>query len=381
MATYPHAVQKRISRNHGGKRKSTRAVVFHVDAGGASSLFGWFNNPKSSASSHFYVRYDGVVEQYLDTDLIAWTQRDGNATCIGIETQGKGEGSWTPAQLASLVALTRWLCDLYGIGKVDMVTSRASARGIGMHRYGIDPWRASGGQVWGGRGKVCPGDDRVRQFPSVVSGVAGGGLVDNPVVPPPSGGGESEAQRIARLNAGFSREHIRWVQTELAKRGLYKDSVDGVRGPNTQKAIKAFQAASGLVADGYPGPATTAKLKGSTPPPAPKPPSGRIAEDGNFGPASTERLQRVLGTSADGIISGQGEADRKYHVALYSVAYGRGGSDVVRAIQHRLGLVADGYLGPNTIKAIQRHLGLVADGFFGPRTALALQVRLNAGKF
>ena len=283
MATYPHAVQKRISRNHGGVRKSTRAVVLHVDAGGAQSLFGWFNNPKSSASSHFYVRYDGVVEQYLDTALTAWTQRDGNGSCIGIETQGKGDGEWTPAQAASLAALVRWLCDTHGIEKVDMVTSRRAARGIGMHRYGIDPWRASGGEVWGGRGKICPGPDRVRQFPGVVHSVAtGSGVPATPPAPAP-GGGESEAQRIARLNAGFSREHIRWVQTELAKRGLYRDAVDGVRGPNTQAAIKAFQKSAGLVVDGFPGPATTAKLQGSTPPPAPKPPAGRIAEDGFVG--------------------------------------------------------------------------------------------------
>lgn len=174
MATwYPHAVRKPIVRNHGGTRRSTRGVVNHVDAGGADSLQGWFNNPAASASSHFYVKYNGVVEQYLDADLIAWCQRDGNTTCVSIETQGKGDGAWTPAQFDALVALNRWLCERYGLPKQSMGNSRPSSRGMGIHRFGISPWRVSGGEVWGPTGKACPGDQRVDQFPALVAAVRG----------------------------------------------------------------------------------------------------------------------------------------------------------------------------------------------------------------
>lgn len=186
MATwYPNAVRKPIVRNFGGRRSRTRAVVLHVDAGGANSLQGWFNSPASGASSHFYVKYDGTVEQYVDADLVAWTQREGNASCVGIETQGKGDGMWTPAQLRALAALVRWLCDRYGIPKASMGNSRTTSRGIGYHRMGIDPWRVSGGETWGPRGKVCPGNDRVVQFPGLVASVAAG-AVGNPI-----GGGGS----------------------------------------------------------------------------------------------------------------------------------------------------------------------------------------------
>lgn len=174
MAIYPGAVYRPISRNYGGVRRSTRAVVLHVDAGGAESLHGWFNNPASQASSQFYVKYDGTVEQYMDSDRVAWTQREGNATCVGIETQGKGDGAWTEAQMQALENLVRWLCDHYGLPKVDMVNSRPSSRGIGMHRYGIAPWRVAGGQTWGPAGKVCPGNRRVEQFPTLVSRVKNG---------------------------------------------------------------------------------------------------------------------------------------------------------------------------------------------------------------
>lgn len=164
MARYDQARWRPISVNYGAERTRTRAVVLHVDAGGASSLYGWFNNPAALASSHFYVTYGGTVEQYLDTSLTAWTQRTGNASCIGIETQGKGDGSWTAAQLTSLARLVRWLCQYYSLPVTDMRTSRPDATGVGMHRYGIDPWRVSDGEVWGGNGKVCPGELRVAQF-------------------------------------------------------------------------------------------------------------------------------------------------------------------------------------------------------------------------
>ncbi|WP_171468229.1 N-acetylmuramoyl-L-alanine amidase [Cellulosimicrobium sp. 72-3] len=160
-----------ISQNYGADRARTRAVVLHVDAGGADSLYGWFNNPAALASSHFYVKYNGVVEQYLDTSVTAWTQRSGNASCIGIETQGKGDGTWTEAQLSALAPLLKWLCQYYSLPVSDMRNSLPNSTGIGLHRYGIDPWRVSGGEVWGANGKVCPGDGRVAQLPGLLQRV------------------------------------------------------------------------------------------------------------------------------------------------------------------------------------------------------------------
>ena len=368
MPIYPGAVYRPISRNHGAIRPKTTCAILHVDAGGANSLYGWFNNPASSASSHFYIKYDGTIEQYLDTNLIAWTQRAGNAYGIGIETQGLGSGTWTDAQMASIAALLKWINQVHGVLLQDMKNSRGTSKGVGYHRMGCDPWRVFNGHVWGPRGKVCPGDGRVAQFNAVVIAASGAMPVKNPVNPGVS---------VPEINAGFSKAHITWVQQELKKLGFYKGVVDGYRGPQTQAAIKAFQKSRGLVRDGYPGPATTNALKGIVP----AKPSNVLAVDGNAGPATWKRLQTVLGTTADGVVSGQGTADRKYHVAMSSVNYGPGGSNMVRALQKKLGLTQDGYLGPNTIKALQRYLGVKADGFFGPTTAKALQARLNAGTF
>jgi len=52
----------------------------------------------------------------------------------------------------------------------DMSDSRRASHGCGAHRYGIDPWRVSGGEVWTAHaGKTCPGTARVRQLPGIVA--------------------------------------------------------------------------------------------------------------------------------------------------------------------------------------------------------------------
>ena len=104
--------------------------------------------------------------------------------------------------------------------------------------------------------------------------------------------------------------------------------------------------------------------------------NGVLAVDGNVGP---------MGTSVDGIISGQQVPDGRTYArpAIDSsvVRYGSGGSDLIRAVQRRLGCGVDGLLGPATIKAIQAHYGLAQDASFGPSTARALQSALNQGRF
>ena len=63
------------------------------------------------------------------------------------------------------------------------------------------------------------------------------------------------------------------------------------------------------------------------------------------------------------------------------VTYGGYGSNLIRAVQKRLGCGVDGLLGPATIRAIQAHYGLTQDASFGPATARALQNALNNNRF
>src|SRR5690242_5811180 len=50
------------------------------------------------------------------------------------------------------------------------------------------------------------------------------------------------------------------LQVALSARGLYTASVDGIAGPATAAAIRAFQSGAGLAVDGIAGPATRGAL-------------------------------------------------------------------------------------------------------------------------
>ncbi|MCO8290544.1 N-acetylmuramoyl-L-alanine amidase [Tetragenococcus halophilus] len=114
---------------------------------------------------------------------------------------------------------------------------------------------------------------------------------------------------------------------------------------------------------------------------ASQPSANQIAEDGQWGSATTRRLQQYLGTSQDGVISGQVRTSANANV--YSAQWGNSGSNVIRALQAKLGLPQDGNLGPATVRALQAHLGTTQDGQISPRSNVvkAMQHALNNGTF
>ncbi|MDP3730605.1 MAG: peptidoglycan-binding domain-containing protein [Candidatus Omnitrophota bacterium] len=59
-----------------------------------------------------------------------------------------------------------------------------------------------------------------------------------------------------RPKAGKSKEHIKEIQACLQNAGFYKGEIDGIKGRGTKRAIKEFQGANGLKADGKVGPKT-----------------------------------------------------------------------------------------------------------------------------
>lgn len=116
--------------------------------------------------------------------------------------------------------------------------------------------------------------------------------------------------------------------------------------------------------------------------------NGKLDVDGEWGQATTRALQTYLGTGVDGIVSNQLAAYKAQNPGLLSSSWEwqstkRGGSDMVRAMQSRLGVTADGYIGPNTIKALQTRMGTYVDGVISnPSDCVkALQSRLNNNSF
>lgn len=124
----------------------------------------------------------------------------------------------------------------------------------------------------------------------------------------------------------------------------------------------------------------------TTPRPPATGPSGLVV-DGAWGRATTARLQRVLDTLVDGIVSSQPVAWRNENPGLVSGwrwVPNPVGSKVITALQDHLNLPPgqrDGLVGPYTIRALQRYLGTPVDGILSreSKAIMALQRRLNGG--
>lgn len=123
--------------------------------------------------------------------------------------------------------------------------------------------------------------------------------------------------------------------------------------------------------------------------PTPEPTDEKLSIDGVLGYYSVSALQKWMGTTVDGIISGQLSALAHTYPALIAVEYGSGGSPCIEALQRYLegkgytvgSYGADGYLGHDTVTALQNFLikqgydvgSWGADGILGEATAMALQ--------
>lgn len=129
---------------------------------------------------------------------------------------------------------------------------------------------------------------------------------------------------------GSRGTEVRQIQTALKRQGYYKDSVDGIYGPATERAVRSFQSAKGLSVDGICGTETLQALGiGGT---------GTSFRRGSTG-SSVKKIQQTLAKwgyyngSADGI-------------------YGSATEAAVKSFQRKNGLTADGICGVQTLSAM-----------------------------
>ncbi len=211
-------------------------------------------------------------------------------------------------------------------------------------------------------------------------------------------------------------------QVELVQRAL-GIPVDGIYGPQTEAAVRSFQAAHGLAVDGIVGPETSAAMRGGAPTASAAgvrsdavdlsetgEGSGdavsrlqaalHVTPDGIFGPATeaaVRRLQARHGLTVDGIVgpatwnvigvSGEetltpstavvGESKEIHATSTVADTHSSsgeqeasGGNEVAR-LQAALHVEADGTFGPETeaaVKRLQARHGLTVDGVVGPAT-------------
>nr|WP_270248947.1 GH25 family lysozyme [Coprococcus catus] len=110
---------------------------------------------------------------------------------------------------------------------------------------------------------------------------------------------------------------------------------------------------------------------------------GTIAVDGSWGVSTTKALQKIFKTSVDGVISNQPTSNKKYLAAASKTSWNfkdsnyKAGSQLIKALQKKIGVTADGLFGRNSVIALQKFLGVAVDGSMGPGTVKALQNWIN----
>lgn len=116
--------------------------------------------------------------------------------------------------------------------------------------------------------------------------------------------------------------------------------------------------------------------------------ASKLDVDGYWGTATTKAMQQLLGTPVDGVVSSQSEYWKSKNPGLttgweWVAESAAEGSQLIIAVQKKLGVTADGLIGTNTIRALQKKLAAgEADGVFdAPSPAVKkLQANLNSGK-
>ncbi len=211
---------------------------------------------------------------------------------------------------------------------------------------------------------------------------------------------------------GNSHANVAGVQTRLSTLGYYTSTVDGAWGSRTSAAVKKFQTAYGLKADGVVGGATERALGLSLPI------TGGITKgktdfnvaavqarlktfgyyrstvDGMWGKGTLTAVMRYQsdgGLAVDGVVGG-GTA-RKLGITLYNVEKSGGivkgkTAENIRKLQTALKSIGyytstvDGAWGRRTMCAVmsyQSDHGLTVDGVVGSATEKALGITLGTG--
>ncbi len=155
-------------------------------------------------------------------------------------------------------------------------------------------------------------------------------------------------------------------QVELLQRTLGGIKVDGIFGPQTEGAVRAFQASRGLAVDGVVGPQTVAALRGQSSP---------QALTANVHPAVPGEPSSAATGAHDATFTTEGEAEPTSHgsgeAQTSGAAKEKSGGDAVARLQSALHLSVDGEFGPETeaaVRRLQARHGLTVDGVVGPAT-------------
>ena len=161
MARFDCATWRPIGANTGGTLAPNLGLVLH-HAVADGSLWSFFNSPSAQVSAHFWVAQDGTVEQYVDTDVVAWHGKQLNTRYVGVETEGCGAPPHAEPMTDEMVA---GLAAIYAEGHARYgwpfeLADADGQPGFGYHRMAVNT--------------ACPCDTRLERRADILALAAGG---------------------------------------------------------------------------------------------------------------------------------------------------------------------------------------------------------------
>jgi hypothetical protein len=252
MAQFPSCVWRPIQNNTGGRMSGNRGLLMHQQVG-YGSLQGFFNNPASKVSAHFWIARDGRAEQYVDSAVTAWHATSLNGEWCGVEFEGYPTEPLTSEQIVAGGRLYADGARLHG-WPMELAERPGSDRGFGYHRMG------------GVNKTACPSDLRLASRPAILSAAGRpGGPPSSSTPAPPAGGAPPTAGGVGAppwpgrvlmvLRPYMSGDDVTMWQARMRERG-WAIAVDSLYGPDSADKCRAFQSEKGLQADAMVGPET-----------------------------------------------------------------------------------------------------------------------------
>lgn len=161
-------------------------VCIHTMVGGLIGTDGYFRTGNglgyAGTESHFGTGGEGEIVQWQDTAYRADANLDGNHRVISIENADMGPGfpkwntndgaavpAFTEVQMDAIARIVAWVCKTHNIPCELVPDSKSTRRGVAYHRQGVPGYMVAGGEKWStSAGKVCPGDRRIAQIPTII---------------------------------------------------------------------------------------------------------------------------------------------------------------------------------------------------------------------
>lgn len=220
MAIYPAGKLRNIPPGVNDPAIIAMGAILHVDSGNSGSLYSYFNGPSGGIESHFFIRKDGVVEQYRDTAYEADANLHANSFSkngklygyVSIETQGFDKGEWNATQLDEIKKLLLWLSHTHNFPLKRC--ANPTDPGVGYHvMFGAPgPWTPVA--------KDCPGPDRVKQYNTILVPWFKNATIP-PVVPP-------KPPVTPPKDESMSAADVQALKTYIS--GLYDADLNGTAG-------------------------------------------------------------------------------------------------------------------------------------------------------